>query len=273
MSPVSSSAWIFSSSVLPTPLISVTRPSRDSADDRHRGLAHRLGRGAVGDHAVGDGAVELVEVPELVEGGGDLCVREVGHRGALAYGAGARSRLAHPPDLRRGRDARGRRRRGAGGARRRGPPPARGRRRLARRHRRARRAAAAPTVLHRPAQARARERLRRRLRARARGGRRARLPARRRRLPRPGRAPRHARARPRRADLVLGSRYVPGRRDRRLDRAAARGLARRLRLRARRAARAGARPHRRDEGLARAARCARSSPPRCARRATRSRSS
>ena len=39
MSPVSSSAWIFSSSVLPMPLISVTRPSRaiattDTEDSR-----------------------------------------------------------------------------------------------------------------------------------------------------------------------------------------------------------------------------------------------
>ena len=48
-------------------------------DHRHRGLAHGLGRGAVGDHAVGDGPVELVEVAELVEGGGDLGVGEVGH--------------------------------------------------------------------------------------------------------------------------------------------------------------------------------------------------
>ena len=49
-------------------------------DDRDRGLAHGLGGVAVGDHAVGHRAVELVEVAELVEGGGDLGVRRVGHR-------------------------------------------------------------------------------------------------------------------------------------------------------------------------------------------------
>ena len=43
--------------------------------DRHGGLAHRAGRGAVGEHAVLDRAVELVEVGQLLEGGGDLGVR------------------------------------------------------------------------------------------------------------------------------------------------------------------------------------------------------
>ena len=46
---------------------------------RDRRLAHGLGRRAVGDHAVGDGAVEFVEVAELVERGGDLGVGQVGH--------------------------------------------------------------------------------------------------------------------------------------------------------------------------------------------------
>ncbi len=46
---------------------------------RHGRLADGLGRRAVGDHAVGDGAVELVEVAELVERGGDLGVGQVGH--------------------------------------------------------------------------------------------------------------------------------------------------------------------------------------------------
>ena len=62
MSPVSSSATSFSSSVLPMPGSSVTRPSRASCIDRDGGVAHRLGRRPVGDHAVLDGAVELVQV-------------------------------------------------------------------------------------------------------------------------------------------------------------------------------------------------------------------
>ena len=48
--------------------------------DRGRGVADRLGRVAVGDDAVDDRAVELVEVAELVERRGDLAVRRVGHR-------------------------------------------------------------------------------------------------------------------------------------------------------------------------------------------------
>ena len=43
--------------------------------DGDRRLAHGLGGGAVGEDAVGDGPVELVEVGELLEGGGDLGVR------------------------------------------------------------------------------------------------------------------------------------------------------------------------------------------------------
>ena len=62
MSPVSSSASSFSSSVLPIPGSSVTRPSRASCGDGHGGVAHRAGGVAVGDHAVLDRAVELVEV-------------------------------------------------------------------------------------------------------------------------------------------------------------------------------------------------------------------
>ena len=55
---------------------------------RHRGVAHRARRVAVGDHAVLDRAVELVEVGQLVERGGDLCVGEVGHgtRRLIAWG-------------------------------------------------------------------------------------------------------------------------------------------------------------------------------------------
>ena len=54
------------------------RPARrGEVGDRDRALADRLGGGAVGEHPVFDGAVELVEDPELVEGGGYL---GVGHR-------------------------------------------------------------------------------------------------------------------------------------------------------------------------------------------------
>ena len=60
------------------------------------------------------------------------------------------------------------------------------------------------------------------------------------------------------ADLVLGSRYVAGRRDRELGPPAPRALARRLRLRPPRAGRRRARPDRRLQVLPRRARCARS---------------
>ena len=56
-------------------------------DDRDGGLAHGLGRVAVGDHPVGDRAVELVEVAELVERGGDLGVGGVGHSSFVGYAA------------------------------------------------------------------------------------------------------------------------------------------------------------------------------------------
>ena len=74
MSPVSISVSSFVSSVLPMPGSSVTRPSRTSCStDTDASRTVRAG-GAVGEHAVLHGAVELVEVGELVEGGGDLCV-------------------------------------------------------------------------------------------------------------------------------------------------------------------------------------------------------
>ena len=155
MSPVSSSAWSFSSSVLPIAAELGHPALARERHDRHGGLAHGLGRGAVGDHAVGDGAVELVEVPELVEGGGDLCVREVGHR----QGSSVRRRCPVPSGSSSRPTTRPRRSRAS--SLRRGPrspaedlAPARRRRRLARRHRRARRAArrgARVDVLHRPA--------------------------------------------------------------------------------------------------------------------------
>ena len=47
--------------------------------DGHGGVAHGARGVAVGDHAVLDRAVELVEVRQLLEGGGDLGVGQVGH--------------------------------------------------------------------------------------------------------------------------------------------------------------------------------------------------
>ena len=79
MSPVSSSASSFSSSVLPMFGSSVTRPVAGERGDGHGGVAHGARGVAVGDHAVLDRAVELVEVRQLLEGGGDLGVGEVGH--------------------------------------------------------------------------------------------------------------------------------------------------------------------------------------------------
>ena len=76
MSPSVASAWIFSWRVLPIPGISVARPSRRQRRDRARRVAHDAGRVAVGHDAMDDRAVELVEVAELVERGGDLEVRE-----------------------------------------------------------------------------------------------------------------------------------------------------------------------------------------------------
>ena len=67
ISPVSIRSVIFCSSVAPIPGSSVTRPSRVSAATDTRRVAHDLRGVAVGDHAVDDRAVELVEVAELVE--------------------------------------------------------------------------------------------------------------------------------------------------------------------------------------------------------------
>ena len=89
----------------------VTVPCARHRRDRHRRLARRLRRRAVGEHAVHDRAVELVEVGELVEGGGDLEVRGVrGHGARRVRAADARTRLAHPSHVRRGREPRGDRR-------------------------------------------------------------------------------------------------------------------------------------------------------------------
>ncbi len=70
--------------------------------DGHGGLAHRPGGGAVGEDAVGDGPVELVEIGELLEGGGDLGVR---HSPSLR-GRHARPGLDRPAHLLRGRQRR-----------------------------------------------------------------------------------------------------------------------------------------------------------------------
>ncbi len=74
--------------------------------DRDRGLAHGLGGGAVGEHAVHDRAVELVEVAELLERVGDRGVRQLGrghghqsraHAAATcAVGGAPRSRVRRP---------------------------------------------------------------------------------------------------------------------------------------------------------------------------------
>ena len=87
-----------------------------------------------------DGAVELVEVGQLVEERGDGGVGRIGHgRWPIRYAAlHDRTRLARPAHLQRGREPRHRRRRRpsrAGRGRTRGLPRARRRRRLARRHR------------------------------------------------------------------------------------------------------------------------------------------
>ena len=75
--PVSSSATSFSSSVLPIPGSAVTVPSRVIAATETVASRAALAARAVGEHAVHDRAVELVEVGELVEGGGDGEVRRV----------------------------------------------------------------------------------------------------------------------------------------------------------------------------------------------------
>ena len=66
------------SSVAPIPGSSLARPSAGERRDRHRRLAHALGGRAVGEHAVDDRPVELVEVAELVERVGDRSVGELG---------------------------------------------------------------------------------------------------------------------------------------------------------------------------------------------------
>ena len=92
ISPVASSASIFSASVLPTPGTSVARPCAGQLGDRDRALADRLGGGAVGEHAVFDRAVELVEDAQLFQRGGDL---GVGHGSNLPGRRGFfRSRLS-----------------------------------------------------------------------------------------------------------------------------------------------------------------------------------
>ena len=63
------------------------RPARRrQLGDRDRALADRLGGGAVGEHPVFDGAVELVEDAQLVQRGGDL---GVGHGSNLTARRGS----------------------------------------------------------------------------------------------------------------------------------------------------------------------------------------
>ena len=95
--PVSSSALSFSSIVLPIPGSSVTVPARVISATDAPDLADRLRRVPVGEHAVDDRAVELVQVGELVEVESELGVP---HRRSRVR---ARARgLADPSDLQRG---------------------------------------------------------------------------------------------------------------------------------------------------------------------------
>ena len=264
---MSSSATIFSSSVLPMPGSSVTVPSRVMRGDRARRLADRLGRVAVGEDAVHDRAVELVEVGQLVEERGDRGVRRVGHRRPTRVRAlRCPDPLAHPADLQRGREHRAivvtAARRVLAAAAPDGLPDPGRRRRLARRHGRDRR----------PPRRRARRR-----RGAAPHG------------PRGPRArptwPGFARAldggagyvfemdadfshdpddlarllaavRDGGADLALGSRYVPGGGVERLGARPRGHQPRRLLVRAARARPRAARPHRRLQVLPRARCCA-----------------
>ncbi len=222
--------------------------------DRARRLAHRLGGVAVGEHAVHDGAVELVEVGQLVEERGDGGVGRIGHgRWSIRYAAlHDRTRLARPAHLQRGREPRDRRRRRPSRARRgraRGLSRARRRRRLARRHGRHRRRAGrgAPRRGRGAPPARARgpgSGVPGGLRAGALGRRGLRVRDGRRPLARPGgpRAPARRRARRRRRPrpgLALRAR----RRRRRLGRHPAHRQPRRVVVRAARPGPAGARPH------------------------------
>ena len=69
-------------------------PCGGQLGDRDRALADRLGGGAVGEHPVFDGAVELVEDPQLVQGGGDL---GVGHRRRTSIDRAMTEPTAEPP--------------------------------------------------------------------------------------------------------------------------------------------------------------------------------
>ena len=77
------------------------RPTRRrQVGDRDRAFADRLRRRAVGEHAVFDRAIELVEHPELLEGGGDL---GVGHSCKLAseglFSSRSAPSIASPPQM------------------------------------------------------------------------------------------------------------------------------------------------------------------------------
>ena len=57
---------------------------------RHGGVAHGFRAAAVGDHAVDDRAVELVQVAELFERFGDRVVGELALRHRIRVGARSR---------------------------------------------------------------------------------------------------------------------------------------------------------------------------------------
>ena len=84
--PVSRSSPTFVAIVSPMSSSSVSRPCSDSAPDRLGRLAEALRGPAVGEHAVDDGAVQLVEVAEQVEEIGDLGVAQ-GHGRIVAAAA------------------------------------------------------------------------------------------------------------------------------------------------------------------------------------------
>ena len=74
------SVRIFSCSVVPIPGSSVARPCTRQRRDRHRCLADRLGGRPVGEDAVDDRAVQLVEIAELGQRFGYRAIGDIGAR-------------------------------------------------------------------------------------------------------------------------------------------------------------------------------------------------
>ena len=141
--PVSRSSSTFAAIVSPTSGSSVSRPSSDRRIGRLAGLAEPRRRLAIGEHAVDDGAVQLVEVAEPVDDVGEIGVTER-HDGQSYGGVRGAPILCLPAtyDERENLRAHGRRA-GDRARRRRRSRRARHRRRLAGRHRRDRRRARA----------------------------------------------------------------------------------------------------------------------------------